>query len=107
VSQLSQLVLSQGCLCLLSPLLIPSLTAGQGGRYKLRAKVDVADVSDEHSVWVRFGTDAEGAMQPSASAPRRVLYFLLKIICVSYERYGILARRSLPSLPVHSATETT
>ena len=38
----------------------------QGGRYKLRAKVDIADVSDEHSVWVRFGTDAEGIMQPGA-----------------------------------------
>ena len=33
-------------------------------RYKLRAKVDIADVSDEHVPWVRFGADAEGVQQP-------------------------------------------
>ncbi|KAK9842541.1 hypothetical protein WJX81_005172 [Elliptochloris bilobata] len=38
-------------------------------RYKLRANVDVADVSDEHAVWVRFGADAEGVLQPDCWPP--------------------------------------
>lgn len=36
-------------------------------RYKLRANVDIADVSDEYVPWVRFGADAEGVMQPGAA----------------------------------------
>ncbi len=47
-----------------------TLEAGGGHnfRYKLRANVDVADVSDEYVPWVRFGADAEGVMQPGADS---------------------------------------
>lgn len=42
-------------------------------RYKLRSAVDIADVSDEYSVWARFGNELEKAGMFSDVSPPLLL----------------------------------
>ena len=46
----------------------PGLRRSQAGRYKLRAKVDLADVSSEFAVWVQY-PQAEPGLEAGRAAP--------------------------------------
>lgn len=39
--------------------------SGLASRYKLRAAVDIADVSEEYAVWASFGWGAERKSAPN------------------------------------------
>lgn len=56
-------------------------------RYKLRSAVDIADVSDEYSVWARFGSESDDTgllPHPTTKCCRHCSLFAATLLSVPY-----------------------